>query len=123
MEELNLIMKINHDISVDEYEKIFKICKNAVSKNYRKFKGEYFTCINEELSYYNSNMWRTEFKIIAKGKYFTDRKLIYFYFNKLSTYSEISLDDHSIGDNLDCVYEMKKYLYTIGAYDYEPKTM
>lgn len=121
MEQLNLNMKINRIISIDEYEKIFKICKNAVSKNYKKFKGKYFRCINEELSYYNDNMWRVEFKILAKGEYFNDRQLIYYYFNKLNNYSEITLDDHSQGENLDCVYELKKYLYTIGAYDYEPQ--
>lgn len=113
-------LKINRVITQEEYEQIMKICEEEVAKNRILQNEKYFLEVNYDLSFYKSNQWLTEFKILAKGEYFQDRLLIYYCKYEFEKEGHINLDDHSIGDtNRMCLHALRNYLISIGAESYD----
>lgn len=112
----NLFLNINREITEDEYQVLFDICREEVEKNKQTQNGQYFLSINEDLSFYTTNQWKTEFKIVAKGAYFEDRMLVYYYKYNFEEKGLICLDDHSEGEiNRACAERLRLKLMEMGA--------
>ena len=114
------LLKINRPITEQEYERMLDICEREVAENRIVQNGKYFREVNHELSFYKDNQWLNEFKILAKGEYFTDRVLVYGHKHTYEEVGIICLDDHSMGEiNRKCANELKRYLLSIGAKEYD----